>query len=316
MPSSLTHYAFNKDVLESSQDLVFMKDNCDIYLLGAQGPDPFFFYGRIPLKNKKIDFGSKLHKVSPSKNFATMFKYANKFEGRAKDYLYAYIYGAILHYLLDRSVHPYVFYRTGFGYKNSFYDHTLFETHLDVLLMNDYYKRYEASTIEAIKADENKVILVSTMYEDLAKQVYQDFTIDSKVFADSHKEMMTIQKILYSKEGVKKFFYKNLFSKSLINSMSHPLKVRDDDIVDYLNLRKNTWKNPASGVESNTSIIEIIEATKKEVLKWKEVILSAYNNTIDEQTLEIICDNTIYDGIKVGETMVHQDPVFEKGVAK
>ena len=43
MPSVLTHYGFNKETFDDS--IIFLKNNEDIYLVGAQGPDPFLFRG-------------------------------------------------------------------------------------------------------------------------------------------------------------------------------------------------------------------------------------------------------------------------------
>ena len=76
MPSILTHYGFNKALFD--QKLDFLKDNEDIYLVGAQGPDPFFFYGILPwLKadNAKVvrKYGTVLHKVDPCDAFSFMY---------------------------------------------------------------------------------------------------------------------------------------------------------------------------------------------------------------------------------------------------
>ena len=103
MPSVLTHYGFNKDVLDNK--VKFLKGNEDIYLAGAQGPDPFFFYGIVPFLRAKNgsevrNFGSKLHKMDPAEVFRFFFEYAN--DRKEKDVLYSYILGAGLHYILDR----------------------------------------------------------------------------------------------------------------------------------------------------------------------------------------------------------------------
>jgi len=177
MPSVLTHYGFNKEVLDNKVE--FLKGNEDIYLVGAQGPDPFFFYGIIPFfggkKGKFVrKFGSGLHKVDPAEAFGFLLNYAN--EKNEKDILYSYILGAGLHYILDRKMHPYVYYKTGFSTdkksKRKYHvDHTRFETNLDVLLVNDRYKSYKVRPVEAIKCNEDKIEYVSEMYEKLARSV-------------------------------------------------------------------------------------------------------------------------------------------------
>ena len=109
MPSILTHYGFNRDVIE---DINFLKDNEDIYYVGAQGPDVFFFCGIIPflgVENAKYirKFGHALHKKDPTEVFEYFIEYAKK--SKDKDILFSYILGAGLHYVLDRKLHPYVF---------------------------------------------------------------------------------------------------------------------------------------------------------------------------------------------------------------
>ena len=85
MPSVLTHYGFNKEVLDS--EITFLKGNEDIYLVGAQGPDPFLFSGLVPKFNNKGSselrkFGSTLHKLEPNQFFLKFFKYACENENK------------------------------------------------------------------------------------------------------------------------------------------------------------------------------------------------------------------------------------------
>lgn len=309
MPSSLTHYGFNKELFDD--EINYLKGNEDIYLVGAQGPDPFLFRGIIPSFNnsnvKEVrNYGTRLHKVEPSNVFCNFFKYAN--ESKYKDVLYAYILGAGLHYILDRRVHPYVFYKTGFSddvklKKQYFASHALFETHLDVLLMNERYKNYKINPIDSIKCDEDKIDEVSKMYEYIAQNVVKDEFIDDDSFVYSYKDMVMIEKLLYSKRGIKKWFANNLFKRTSFNVMMHPLKVKDNYKVDYLNLKNNVWKNPASEVSYNKNVYELIEEGKEESKEWFELVDKAYNGKINENELKEFTKGFIYDGYKEGEKM-------------
>lgn len=309
MPSSLTHYGFNKEVFDNS--IKFLKGNEDVYLVGGQGPDPFFFRGIIPSFNcknaKEIrSYGTKLHKIDPSRVFSLFFKYAN--ESECKDVLYAYILGAGLHYILDRKVHPYVFYKTGFSddkklKKKYFASHTLFETHLDVLLMDDRYKEYKVKPSDSIKCDEGKIEKVSEMYEYLAKEEVKDSVIDDDAFEDSYKDMVKIEKLLYSRKGVKKWFANSLFKNTPLNTMMHPCKVKDDKQKDYLNLKNNEWKDPSSEEVFGKSVYDLIEEAKQEVKSWVSLALMAYNGEVNDNELENFTKKLIYDGYKEGEKM-------------
>lgn len=316
MPSVLTHYGFNKEVFDNK--IVFLKNNEDIYLVGAQGPDPFFFYGIIPvLKNKNGKmiraFGNRLHKMDPFKFFEGMFKYANS--KKEKDVLYSYILGAGLHYLLDRKIHPYVFYKTGFSddvkkKKKYFVNHTLFETNLDVLLMDGRYKEYKVKPLDSIKCDEEKIEDVSCMYEKISKQVLNVDYVDDDCFEDSYDHMCKIEKLLYSKRGIKKHLVNVLFKNTPFNTMMHPLKVEDNEKIDYLNLNKKVWKDPSSERESYKSFYELLDDAKEEAREWIKIVSEAYEGK--EIDLSSFTKGLIYDGNKEGNKMKVFKSVYEK----
>ena len=317
MPSVLTHYGFNKKLFDKK--IKFLNDNEDIYLVGAQGPDPFFFYGIIPFTGSKEGkvirrFGNKLHKMDPSKVFKFFFEFANK--SKEKDVLYSYILGAGLHYILDRKTHPYVFYKTGFSddkklKRKYFVNHTLFETHLDVLLMNDRYKEYKVKPLDSIKCDEEKIEDVSDMYEKLAKEVVEDKVIDDDSFEDSYEHMCKIEKILYSKKGIKKGIVNFLFKKTPFNTMMHPLSVKDNDKIDYLNVNKNEWKDPSSGTVINKSFYELIDEAAIEASEWFKLVIDSYEGK--DVDIESFTKGFIYDGYKEGNKMKVFKNVYEKG---
>lgn len=317
MPSVLTHYCFNKEIFDNGMQ--FLKGNEDIYNVGAQGPDPFFFYGIIPLTGKKRGalirkYGSKLHKKDPSEMFEFMFEYAS--EKKNKDILYSYILGAGMHYILDRKIHPYVYYKTGFSddrklKKKYFANHTLFETNLDVLLINNKYKEYKIKPIDSIRCDEEKIEEVSEMYYDVSKKVFKEEFIDDDTFEDSYKHMQMIEKLLYSKRGIKKLFA-NLFVKNTpLNTMMHPLVVKDDEKIDYLNLRKDKWRDPQTEEVLDKSFYELIEEAKEEAKDWIRLVNESYlGKKVD---IKDFTKGFIYDGYKEGRKMKVFKNVYKKG---
>lgn len=318
MPSVLTHYGFNKEVYDN--DISFLNNNEDVYLVGAQGPDPFFFYGIVPFFKCKAakdirGFGTKLHKIVPSDVFAFFFSYASK--DKNKKVLYAYILGAGLHYILDRKIHPYVFYKTGFSddpkkKKKYFVDHTLFETHLDVLLINNRYKQYKTSSYESIKCDKDKIEEVSEMYEALAKEIIKDNKIDEDTFEESYNQMFKIERLLYSKRGIKKSIVNCLFKKTPFNTMMHPKVVKDDYKIDYLNLNKEQWQDPSLGTVYNKSVEDLIEEAKEDARVWFKIVSDYYNDRGNEEELKRFTKGLIYDGYSVNEKMKVFKNVYER----
>lgn len=316
MPSVLTHFGFNKEVFDNK--INFLKNNEDIYLVGAQGPDPFFFCGIIPFTGSKNPkeirkFGNKLHKMDPSEVFEFFFKYADN--QKEKDVLYSYILGAGLHYILDRKVHPYVFYKTGFSDDKKlkskyFVDHTLFETNLDVLLMKGRYHTFKTTAMAAIKCEEDKIEEVSEMYGKMAKEILQETVIEDDSFEDAYEDMNKIEKLLYSKRGIKKAIVNVLFKKTPFNTMMHPLSVKDDAVADYLNVKKSKWQDPSTEVEVDYSLEELLDLAKEDAKEWFRLVIERYEgNEID---LKEFTKGFIYDGYKIGEKMKVFKSVYKK----
>lgn len=319
MPSVLTHYGFNKLVFDNK--INFLNNNEDIYFLGAQGPDPFFFYGIVPFfKNKGAKcirgYGTKLHKIAPFEVFSLFFKYAASSD--EKDVLYAYILGAGLHYVLDRKIHPYVFYKTGFSEdkklkRKYFVDHTLFETHLDVLLMKGIFRQYKVTPFEAIKSEKEKVYSVSKMYKYLADALMKEDKINEDSFKDSYLQMYKVEKLLYSKNGIKKKIVNCLFKNTPFNTMMHPKNVLDDIKIDYLNLNKNEWKDPSLEVVYHKSVLDLINEAKEDAFKWIEIVNEYYCDKGNEDKLKKFVNDFIYDGYQSLCKMKIFKNVFEKG---
>ncbi len=112
MPAAIAHRAFA---------LRLKGKDCPLgVLLGTEGPDPFMAYGMNPFRKKKDKdavnpLGSLMHNTRLALVYAPMLSYAASFpEGKTRALLLDYMEGLLYHFILDRRVHPYVFYRTGF----------------------------------------------------------------------------------------------------------------------------------------------------------------------------------------------------------
>ena len=113
--------------------------------------------------------------MDPFRCFEVLFDYCD--ESNQKDVLYAYVLGMGMHYILDRKIHPYVYYKTGFSddkkmKKLYFADHTLFETNIDVLLMNNKYRDFRVRPLDSLECQEDKIRVVSRMYKVLVDKIY------------------------------------------------------------------------------------------------------------------------------------------------
>lgn len=110
MPAYSTHYIFAKELKEEIENQVDFKLDEAAYYIGTQGPDIFFDHRIMPwmLGKSLRKTGSKLHRAKPSEIFENMREYISK--SNQIEIAKSYATGFILHYVLDRNCHPYVYF--------------------------------------------------------------------------------------------------------------------------------------------------------------------------------------------------------------
>ena len=244
MPSTLTHYIFNKPLAKDEKYR-------DIFLLGGQGADVLFFYGYNLLKRENAkeirEIGTLLHQINPDIIYMKMLTYAFNKQGEEKEILVNFIRGFMYHYALDRNIHPYVFYNTGFPYTDKRYNvyHSKFESILDTLLSKEY--DCKRSTRSVLKASKNHVKVCSKMLSEILNNYFNIDFFNENSFYIAYKDFRFVRLMVDSKFGIKKAIFTAFLKNSVIDNISQPKKVRD--CYDYLNKSKSTWINPTSGIE-------------------------------------------------------------------
>lgn len=304
MPAVYFHYTFIKENTSN-------KDFQSLLNLSGQGPDVFSFYGYSLKKRKNTKevrrFGALLHHSDVSKAYYHLFEYANKNEH--KDMLLTYIYGLFMHYILDRNLHPYIFYRTGFNQeglakKEYFLSHVAFEGYLDVKFAKKHNTVIPLK--DTIITSDNYVKEVSKMFFELSNFLeYKG--LDENSFYYAYKDMVLAQKILYSKHGFKKWIFNTFMHKSLINCLAVPLKDNKYDYLDFLNDTKCTWKYPVGGKESNKSVEELYEDAKEEVKELDKLFLLNKENKLTYEDINKFVHQIDHDGNNYKEIKKFQD---------
>ena len=100
------------------------------------------------------------------------------------------------------------------------------------------------------------------------------------------------------------------FKKTPFNTMMHPLNVKDDDKVDYLNLNKSVWQDPQTETILSKSVYELIEDAKIEAKDWCKLVQEAYDG--NKVNVEEFTNEFIYDGYKEGNKMKVFKSVYKK----
>ena len=309
MPSLITHYEFSKQNFPKHKK---------IFYLGSQGPDPFFYYGYTsPLRSnirEVREFGTYLHEIDPFITFSFLFDYAKKEEDKEKEeILIAFIKGLMSHYVLDRTCHPYIFYKTGFPLKGTIFSiyHSLLETDIDVLMEENFNDK--PSFKEMLKVDKKDLKLVSKMMKALADYLNKD-RVDEKSYYHSVKTMLTVNRCINSKIfGFRKFILSHLMKNSVINAMSHPKLKNLDKNIDYLNLNENEWFNVVTNESmGKDSFFDLIDKAYIDLAHVLQTIDDVYYNDLDYEPINEFIGQINHDGIKVGQKMKYYSIIFKK----
>lgn len=332
MPSMLSHFLFALDRLaECSGDgasdpfSAALRSHRDLVLAGTQGPDPFFFYAKVPLRSRSAgegvhDFGTHLHVVDPARVFPLLAEAACRERGGRRDIAYAYLYGLLLHYVLDRSVHPYVFSHTGFdadGFlKGRFFaDHVRFETLLGVSSLDrrvrgtgSAFPRFrDTRPGRSMRVDEDGLGVAG----DLWAAAFPD-QLRPRTLPDSWSDMRAVLSLLWDPTGVKRVLFRVLgASSSTPRALIPPRRPRRSDPIDYLNDGAGPWPDPVTGVESTATVESLVSDATALAGKARTILSRAYAGEEVRNLWGPFLGGVNHEGCLEGQRMRHFRSVYD-----
>lgn len=311
MPSLITHYLFCQQ---------YLKNNTKELLLGAQGPDPFFYYGYLNPFRKNIkdvrNFGNYLHDIDPFISFSFMLNYIRNQNTKEKNILFEYFKGMVAHYILDRNCHPMVFYFTGFKKENSddsvdnyMILHSTMETSIDVLYQEKLNIHPSYNDLLSVKKDNLKII--SKMLYKLALHLKQDNIYeDSFYIAVNH--MKKVNKIINSKLfGFRKFIFNKFLKNSMINTMSHPLNSKKIN-YDFLNLNHSSILDCIdNSYRGNDDFYMLCDKAGKELNDFLKICNDIYVSNMDVNLMKAYLNEIDHSGFKVNSKMKYYNLIIK-----
>ncbi len=270
MPATITHAVFAKDVYDVLPGNIKRKINIKRCKMFSQSADSFLFYNLFSaFPGKKIrDFQFTFHSKKSQDFFINILKYIRDSKIDDMD-SYSFLVGAICHFVLDSTLHPYIIYKTGFFKKNdsSTYKYNNAHTFMETFIDNDIVKRrlnenpYNFDFI-------NYCFDIYPFSEPLNHLIdYSFFNVFklknmSKIYYKSLKQMKYSLAIFRKDSfGIKKNIYKLIdtftprrcFRFEAI-SYHYPL----DDKHNYLNSNHSLWRNPSAyGIVSTESFADL-----------------------------------------------------------
>lgn len=257
MADSYTHQLIAQRAM---QDIEIIDKN--VFYLGSQGPDIFFFY-KIYLKTGANirDIATHMHN-----NKTGEFLYMLQKNART-DVQYSYLYGFLCHYAVDLTIHPYVKYceKTIYTMKNG---HGYFEAGLDDYLAEEKIKFPKVTKDEAWEISS---LLKKTIFDTYGADLELD------VFLQSINDFYLIKKLM---RGNKEFFKK---AEKIMKTEESFYLSHIQPAVIKLQTPEEKWHDEYREEWHNETIDQIIERCKE---KCREFIIFAKNLEKDDISYE------------------------------
>lgn len=300
MPAAFVHYTFVKENTNNKAPFH------NIRIVGGEGPDVFLFYGYSLHKRKNVEdvrkFGTFLHHCNATEAFDFMVSYARNSE--YSDMLLAYLRGVFMHYILDRDVHPYVFYRSGFPLTNEPFEqadglinHQYFEGALDYL----YAKKHKTLINPKwfIKLDKESGMRISRMYYQLA-QFLGISSIEEDTFYLAYLDMRISLRFLFSRTGFKKIIFHRIFKNKTVDAMATPHNDKKFAKFDILNESHTVWRDCITNAPRQESIDDLISQAAFEARDITPIFLED-SDLERKKMIGFFIKNIDHDGFAVGE---------------
>jgi hypothetical protein len=258
MPDAVTH-CFLANAAKDNCEFSYLQTHFDLMQIGAQGPDPFFYYHFLPWMpdNGSNKLASRLHTESTKPFLELLISLADDDESKA------WVCGFLTHFSLDTVAHPYVFYRTGlYNKETQEYRgyHLMLERAIDNIYIEQrgYYPNiYNIKLRHFSRKDiPQRIVEIlnqagAALYQepkmgDMYRQGYKDFR---NAFRWLNFDPIGFKKIVFKLlDRVTKgeILYSALSAYNYVNAG-----------IDYLNLQREPWHHPSTNEPFNFTFDEL-----------------------------------------------------------
>ena len=240
------------------------------FLLGCQGPDPFFysFFTHRPVE--RMRFGRQLHKTRVVQSLDVLRAAASVYLAERAQVLEGYLRGWLAHFTLDSSAHPYIIATeralTGAGVKGLGQEahsevHGQIESDLDGMMLARRYGvtiRTFRPLSEVLLASNEALELIGVMLRRVAAEAFA-LRLPDSAYKTAVLGMRFCYRVLYSPSGLKRDLLgrvERLFRPhSMAQATAHRADVGPE--CDFDNRQHNPWLNPFTGEKSEAGFLDI-----------------------------------------------------------
>ena len=246
MPATYTHHLFTKDVYKSLNSNIQDKLDSKVFDLFGKSFDALFFY--------KPKLGSYMHKNRANLYFENIIRYLRENKETRNRELLSYLYGSICHYVLDSTVHPFIYYYGGkYDRKNKktyIYRgrHDYLESMIDAIIYQERFHKpiYKGHIGRNVFP---KIKFTTNLVQALDKVYFDTFQVQHgyKIYLKGYKRFRFVYRYLMSSRfGIKKKCYALFDLTHVVSSLKLQNFCYYVRKLDYsvLNLEHKKWYYP------------------------------------------------------------------------
>lgn len=281
MPAIITHRLFGERAQkELPEGLIDGEEQLLAFLLGNQGPDPFFFrFSGIPRKlHASHELAHRMHNEHIYEAFQAMHTGVERLPVADSRIGRAFALGMLSHYALDRTVHPYVY-----AQQNDLISanvdlndaenevHAIIESDLDCWLLWQTRKVtvQEYPPAEILICTERIGRVAGALMSHVALTTFGiDLDVDEYPHAvNNMRQVYQLIEPAGSNRNQKIGKLERLFRRhSMLSSLAHPTQDLSADAA--ANIEHFLWTNPFTGQQSNDSFNDRL---KEALADWEKL---------------------------------------------
>lgn len=281
MPALITHCLFAEETLPYLPHELFANgEEQRAYILGAQGPDPFFcrWTGPVTHDHTCHVLASQMHEEKVAAGLESLRAAVSALPAEDQGIGRAFALGLFSHYWLDSHAHPFV-YAEQYTLADQDADlasahnevHAVIEADIDSWLL--WIRKQEGAETgkaaqRALETTPRISQIASALFSQTAHEVF-GLPLDGKQYGHAVRDYARLYHALEPKGKVSELTLTNIEelarAYSMLGALVHPAHHSEECVS--ANTEHHVWKDPATGQESTESFLDVFEAAEK---SWPE----------------------------------------------
>jgi len=253
-------------------------DSALLYL-SSQGPDPFYYDLNKTTTASSIEIVNLCHQEQTQLFLTALVK---EVKNNLTQESYTFLVGQLCHYVLDKTIHPYIFYHSGVYHSDQPETSEFKGLHLKFERSVDYefIRLYENTSPDRYNFNQKyfpKFIFPSTIDSLMINVVNQVYQKNIELGRYKHG-ITTMKKVLkryaYDPYGFKKRFFllQEKMTKNHQVILSDVSMYQHTSNFDFLNMQHQVWHHPVTNLAFSLSVPELVEKAITETVELMNIL--------------------------------------------